>query len=586
MKKPIVIVVASLLAISQLEAAPGVTTSDVNFRAGPGTDYESLGVLPPNTPVEIVACDEPRAGWCAVEIDDYSGFVSARYLEERPASETAVDAAPTDAAAATLTEAEIDALVAPVALYPDALLSQVLVAATYPLDIVKAERWLAENEGLPPDERQGAAEAERWDESVATLAAGFPTVIEMLAADLDWTEALGDAVIADSEAVLDGVQRQRALALALGNLESNAAQLVSVDESEIYIAPADPEIVYVPSYDPEVIYAEPAPAPATTSAAQTDDGASTAAALAAGALAFTAGVVVADVFDDQWDYWYGPPRVDWDGGYFYPWPGYRPPVPPGWRPPYRPGRPGGGISIGDDNTIIIGRPGRPGRPGFDGDGRPGIDGPAVTRPETLPAWRPGGPAADGAERLRRGDRNGGAFRPDDRRRREAQRSIAQRKGIATAGLARPETRPGVGVAGPQARPGARPDTAALQDRLQARSPGGSRVVKPGGPVKPSAGPSPRKPTAFAGQHKSVSQAKDAARRGKASQARAAVRAPRREVAPQRIHKPAARRPPPRRPAATSTAFQQPPGGGRRVSAHSARGHKSLGRSGRGGRHRR
>ncbi len=106
------------------------------------------------------------------------------------------------------TEEELDDLVAPVALYPDALLAQVLVAATYPLDVVKAQRWAGENKDLAADKRADATEAEGWDPSIAVLAAGFPTVLERMAKEIDWTEQLGDAMIVQDGDVLDAVQRQ------------------------------------------------------------------------------------------------------------------------------------------------------------------------------------------------------------------------------------------------------------------------------------------------------------------------------------------------------------------------------------------
>ncbi len=105
--------------------------------------------------------------------------------------------------AALLSEDELDELVAPIALYPDALLAQVFVASTYPLDVVKASRWVAANEDMPEGERADAAEAEGWDPSVSVLAAGFPTVIDAMASDLDQTELLGDAMLTQSDDVLD-----------------------------------------------------------------------------------------------------------------------------------------------------------------------------------------------------------------------------------------------------------------------------------------------------------------------------------------------------------------------------------------------
>ncbi|SEA10993.1 DUF3300 domain-containing protein [Rubrimonas cliftonensis] len=278
-------------------------------------------------------------------------------------------------------EETLDALVAPVALYPDALLAQVLVAATYPLDVVKADRWSADNAELADDARADAAQGEGWDPSVAVLAAGFPTVIARMAADLDATEALGEAVLAQTDAVMDAVQRQRGRAAAVGNLESNPAQTVTETEGTFAIAPADPEVVYVPAYNADTVYTQAAAAPVVV-ADPDDEGYSSGELVATGVVAFGAGMLINELFDDDddWDdYWRGPPRVDWDGGDFYP----------------RPGRPG--INAGGDVNIDIDR-----GPSFsairdDADGRPDRRGAAAAGPARD---RVGGarPAAGGGDR--------------------------------------------------------------------------------------------------------------------------------------------------------------------------------------------
>ena len=236
------------------------------------------------------------------------GAQAAAQEAEPAAAETPVEA---------LDPAALDDLVAPVALFPDSLLTQVLVASTYPLEIVKAERWVEDNAALEGDGRVAAVEAEGWDPSVGVLAAGFPDVVGRMADDLDATEALGEALLVDSDAVLDAVQRQRAAAAEIGNLESNDAQTVTVEGDDISIAPADPEVVYVPAYDPNVIYTQPAPSPPVV---VEDDGYDSGDLLATGVLSFGAGMLVNEIFDDDddWDdYWRGPPRVDWRGGGIY-----------------------------------------------------------------------------------------------------------------------------------------------------------------------------------------------------------------------------------------------------------------------------
>lgn len=228
-------------------------------------------------------------------------------------------------------EEELDDLVAPVALYPDPLLAQVLVAATYPIDVVKAGRWVGDNKEMPAGEREDAAAAEDWDPSVAVLAAGFPTVLDKMSTEIEWTEDLGDAVLVQSDDVLDAIQRQRARAAAVGNLESNAAQAVTVEEDNISIAPADPEVVYVPTYDSQAVYTT---APTTTPVVvqSTEPGFSSGDLILTGLLSFGAGLLVAEIFDDDDDHWYGywgyhhhhhGRWMDWDDGYFHPRPGCR-----------------------------------------------------------------------------------------------------------------------------------------------------------------------------------------------------------------------------------------------------------------------
>jgi hypothetical protein len=236
---------------------------------------------------------------------------------QEPPPETVEDSA-------LLDEVALDNLVAPVALYPDALLAQVLVAATYPLEVVKADRWVTENDALEGDARVEAADGEGWDPAVAVLAAGFPDLVQRMAADLNHTETLGNAVLAQTDDVMDAVQRQRARAAELGNLESNQAQTVTVEGDSISIAPADPEVVYVPAYDPNLAYTQAASAAPVVVTDPDDDSYSSGDLLATGVIAFGAGMLVNEIFDDDddWDdYWRGPPRIDWNDGNFYPRPG-------------------------------------------------------------------------------------------------------------------------------------------------------------------------------------------------------------------------------------------------------------------------
>jgi hypothetical protein len=158
----------------------------------------------------------------------------------------------------TLSQGELDALVAPIALYPDALLAQVLMAATYPLEVVQADRFAKANTSLKGDKLDEALAKQDWDASVKALVA-TPTVLDMMNKDLDWTQKLGDAVLAQQPDVMDAIQRLRAKAEANGKLATTKEQKVTVtkeaDNKEvIVIEPTNPETVYVPYYEPAVVY--------------------------------------------------------------------------------------------------------------------------------------------------------------------------------------------------------------------------------------------------------------------------------------------------------------------------------------------
>jgi hypothetical protein len=152
---------------------------------------------------------------------------------------------------------ELDQLVAPIALYPDTLLAEVLMASAYPIDIVQAERWLQSHKNLKGDQLKAAIAKEDWDDSIKSLVA-TPEVLAMMSEKLDWTEKLGDAVVAQQPDVMDAIQRLRAKAQANDKLTSTKQQTVTVNEVQgkrvIAIAPTDPETVYVPYYDPAVAY--------------------------------------------------------------------------------------------------------------------------------------------------------------------------------------------------------------------------------------------------------------------------------------------------------------------------------------------
>src|SRR5687768_1284337 len=148
---------------------------------------------------------------------------------------------------------ELDQILAPIALYPDSLVSQILIASTYPLEIVQADRFAKQNTSLKGDALTKALEAQTWDPSVKSLV-NFPQVLTMMSEKLDWTQKLGDAFLAQQKAVMDTIQGLRAKAQAAGNLKTTKEQTVIVEQKIIKIEPASPQVIYVPAYNPTVVY--------------------------------------------------------------------------------------------------------------------------------------------------------------------------------------------------------------------------------------------------------------------------------------------------------------------------------------------
>jgi hypothetical protein len=148
---------------------------------------------------------------------------------------------------------ELDQLLAPIALYPDQLLTQILIAATYPLEVVEAERFVQQNAGLKGDALDQALADKNWDPSVQSLAA-YPQVLAMMNDNLEWTQRLGDAFLVDQARVMDTVQSLRQKALAAGNLQSTPQLSVTTQDDDIVIDATQPDAVYVPVYNPQIIY--------------------------------------------------------------------------------------------------------------------------------------------------------------------------------------------------------------------------------------------------------------------------------------------------------------------------------------------
>jgi hypothetical protein len=154
---------------------------------------------------------------------------------------------------------QLDALVAPIALYPDALLANMLAASTYPLEVVEADRWLAGHKSSKGDQLKAEVDKQSWDDSVKALAS-TPTVLAMMSEKLDWTRSLGDAVLAQQPDVMDAIQRLRSRAQANNKLTSTKEQKVTVQQQQgkqvIAIEPTDPNTMYVPYYEPAVVYGD------------------------------------------------------------------------------------------------------------------------------------------------------------------------------------------------------------------------------------------------------------------------------------------------------------------------------------------
>jgi hypothetical protein len=150
---------------------------------------------------------------------------------------------------------ELDQMLAAIALYPDALLSQLLMASTYPLEVVQADRWVKQNKDLKGDALTAALEKQAWDPSVKSLV-NFPQTLSMMSEKLEWMQSLGDAFLAQQKDVMDAVQRLRKKAHEAGNLKTTKEQVVIVEKETqtIVIEPADPKVIYVPAYNPTVVY--------------------------------------------------------------------------------------------------------------------------------------------------------------------------------------------------------------------------------------------------------------------------------------------------------------------------------------------
>src|ERR1700739_3856597 len=180
-------------------------------------------------------------------------------MQQTPPANTAGQAS-SGAQDVKLSNDQLDSLVAPIALYPDPLLAQTLVACTYPLEIVQLQQWLEKNKNLKDKSLTDAVQKQNWDPSIQAMAP-FPDLVKQLATNIKWTDELGNAFLAQQSEVMDAVQRMRAKAVEKGALKSNEQQKVETKTVErktvVVVQPAKTEVVYVPSYDPVTVWGAP-----------------------------------------------------------------------------------------------------------------------------------------------------------------------------------------------------------------------------------------------------------------------------------------------------------------------------------------
>ncbi len=208
----------------------------------------------------------------------------------------------TSGTAGTFRQEELEQLLAPIALYPDSLLAQILVASTYPLEVVEADRWVQRNKDLKGDQLNDALDKTSWDLSVKALVP-FPDILATMSEKLDWTQKLGDAFLAQESEVMSTIQKLRGKARAEGNLQDTEQQKVIVQGDAIEIQPANPTVIYVPSYNPTVVYGSwgyPSYPPYYFNPVG--------ATIATGVLGFAAGVAVGSAWNSGWGHW------NWGGG--------------------------------------------------------------------------------------------------------------------------------------------------------------------------------------------------------------------------------------------------------------------------------
>jgi hypothetical protein len=414
-------------------------------------------------------------------------------LEATAPTETAMEEAITSEG--PLGPAELDTLFGPVALFPDPLLTQVLMAATYPLDVMKADRVIKANPDLSDKDLANILAVEPWDTSVQQLAAGFPELVTRMADHIDWTEQAGDAFLAQTEDVLASIQRLRAKAEENGYLTDNDAQTIAQVDGYISIAPASPEVIYVPTYDSKVIYTTPMPSSAAYNQYYYGyDNNDWSDAVAAGAIIFGGALILDEIFDDNddiGDWWNNGNSIDWDRGDININRGDididRGDISIG----------GGNVSIGGGNVSI-------------GDGNR-LDG--VSRP-SRPADRPS--RIGGAEDAALAGRPDRTFAPDQASRDVARQKIESRKATNPGVADLPATRPSAKVPASRTPTATAPKVRAPSASRPAAASRPTQVAKPAVTRRPDPTVSYRSPPKTAFQPSGGARASAGASRGRAS----------------------------------------------------------------------
>lgn len=402
----------------------------------------------------IAACGskEPPAGGSATA--NQQGAASAG-----PDAGTAATAGPS-----SWTPEALEELLAPVALFPDPVLSQVLIASTNPQEVLDAGNWVIENQALKGKALGDAATKVGFTPPVLALIQ-FPDTLDMMCRELDWTTQLGEAFTADQAGVLDAIQRLRKQAESVGNLQTSPQMTVDNQTEDgkevIVLKPASNGEVYVPSYDPVAVYAPPAettvaPAATTTTTTTESTGHSTGALITTGLLSFGAGMLVNELFDDDDDH-YKYPNYGYGGMPYYPPYPYRPAYGNGYYPSngYRPpsgygGRYGGNYV--NNGNIVVNTGGKDYWNRYEGNGRGTGYGQNRKTSSPITAARPNRPELNELNKRQPRPMPADVKRPSTTQTASDWKGQKSYAGNAKSATDRTGAYKGGGAAGPQARP--------------------------------------------------------------------------------------------------------------------------------------